>query len=93
MQRSSIYSVEHEVLSQMLYELRHSRRLKQAEVAKLIDRPQTYVSAVERGIRALDVIQLLRLLDAYKIDPVDFMTDFRRQLALKKSSKNRKRKS
>jgi transcriptional regulator with XRE-family HTH domain len=43
--------------------------LTQVELAKLLRKPQSFVSNYERGNRRIDVLELLRIVDALKADP------------------------
>lgn len=47
--------------------------MTQAEVARAIGRPQSFVSKAESGERRLDVVELLQLLSAIQVDPLDFI--------------------
>lgn len=46
----------------------------QAEVAKKLGKPQSFVSKVERGERRLDVAELKQFADMYK-KPLDFFVN------------------
>lgn len=41
----------------------------------MIGRPRTFMAKVEGGIRRLDVVELLEVLRALNVDPVDFMKE------------------
>jgi transcriptional regulator with XRE-family HTH domain len=43
--------------------------LTQTELAKLLRKPQSFVSNYERGNRRIDVLELLRIVEALKADP------------------------
>jgi transcriptional regulator with XRE-family HTH domain len=43
--------------------------LTQDELAKLLRKPQSFISNYERGNRRIDVLELLRIVDALKADP------------------------
>ena len=43
--------------------------LTQVELAKLLRKPQSFVSNYERGNRRIDVLELLRIVDALNADP------------------------
>jgi transcriptional regulator with XRE-family HTH domain len=44
--------------------------LTQQQVAKLLRKPQSFVSNYERGQRRIDILELLRIVDALRGDPV-----------------------
>jgi transcriptional regulator with XRE-family HTH domain len=43
--------------------------LTQVELAKLLRKPQSFISNYERGNRRIDVLELLRIVDALGADP------------------------
>lgn len=51
----------------------------QQEVADRLKRPQAFVSKYESGVRRLDLIELLDILDALEVDPSDFINQFLEQ--------------
>jgi len=58
MGKKSVYRPENKVLTTLLRKIRKEADLDQSELAELLDRPQSYVSSVERGQRRLDLVQL-----------------------------------
>lgn len=80
MKRTSLYSQQHAVLVSYLRELRVLRELTQADVARAIGRPQTYLSDVEKGKRGLDLLQVKELCDAYGLPFPDFAEEFDKRL-------------
>ncbi len=63
--------------------------LTQAELAKLLRKPQSFVSNYERGQRRIDVLELLRIVDALEGDARAIFTDIIGRRAGGKSSKGR----
>lgn len=57
----SIHSVEYQVVLSLLKELRQEAGLRQADLAAIVGRPQTFVSKYELGERRLDIIELRQL--------------------------------
>lgn len=62
-----------------MVETRKSRRLTQAEVAKRLQRPQSFVSKYEIGERRLDVVEFLEVAEALDTDAQRLISKFYRQ--------------
>lgn len=58
MPAKSIHKVEYQTLLQMLRDIRTRAGLTQAELSEALERSQSYVSDVERGVRRMDLLQL-----------------------------------
>lgn len=65
----STFTSDYEKFRLLLIEARISADLTQAALARVLDRPQSYVSKYERGERRLDVIEFLQVARALGIDP------------------------
>jgi len=67
---SSLYSKEHKIIVEKLIKARHEAGLDQIEVAKKLNKSQSYLSKIESGQRKIDVIQLQKFAKLYnkKID-------------------------
>ena len=61
------------VITNLLVEARKAAGLTQVELAAQLQRPQSYVSKVERGERRLDVIEFLEVARALQLDVVAFL--------------------
>jgi transcriptional regulator with XRE-family HTH domain len=75
----SIFSERYRSLCRLLVETRKSRRLTQAEVAKRLQRPQSFVSKYEIGERRLDVVEFLEVAEALGTDAQRLISKFYRQ--------------
>lgn len=53
----------------LLVELRHSKNLTQAELARRLGKPQSFISKVELGERRLDVLEFIHFVQALGEDP------------------------
>lgn len=62
----TIYSKEYKFVLSQLRNARMASGLTQKEVAKLISKPQPYISKCESGERRLDVTELNRFAKIYK---------------------------
>lgn len=58
-------------LRKILRDARNEQKLNQKEVSRRISRPQSYISAVETGVRRLDITEFLKLANALGLDPVE----------------------
>jgi|SoimicMinimDraft_17_1059745.scaffolds.fasta_scaffold47025_1 transcriptional regulator with XRE-family HTH domain len=57
--------------------------LSQQQLAKLLRKPQSFISNYERGQRRIDILELLRVVDALGGDPIEI---FREILKRKRAS-------
>lgn len=72
----SLHRPESEVLRQMLLAARHEAGLTQADMAEAWGVPQERISAIERGIRRLDLVELQDLCNLLGVDLLEFVKDF-----------------
>lgn len=79
MKHASIHSAEHRILVDLLRELRVVRKLSQLDLAARMDRPQSYISAVERGGRGLDLLQVLEFTKAMGVTFTEFATELEKR--------------
>ena len=63
-----MHAKEYQVTIKRLKEARLALGLKQGDVATKIDKPQSYISKIERGERRIDVAELSILARIYKKD-------------------------
>ena len=77
----SIYSANQERLQQLLRRVRVEARLTQVDLAKRLQKPQSFVSKYESGERRLDLIELKQVCEAMGVDLVQFVKEFVKQLA------------
>ena len=54
---------------------RETADLSQADLARKIDKPPSFIGKYELGERRLDVIELFVVLKALKIDPIIFLQE------------------
>lgn len=69
--RNSVYSKEYQNVIKRLREARFAVGLKQADVAKKLGKPQSYVSKIERGERRVDIAELKLFAKVYQ-KPISF---------------------
>lgn len=62
----TIHSSEYKTIIEKLRKAREKTGLTQQEVAEKLDKPQSYISKIERGERRIDVVELAELARMYK---------------------------
>lgn len=73
----SLRSRRHQKLCELLVAARRKAALTQAELARRLGRPQSFVAKVEGGERRLDVIELIDLCEALDADPTRLLRQIR----------------
>ena len=69
----SIHDPRYQDLIKKLIELRESKNVTQVELARRLEKPQSYVSKVEILERRLDVIELYDWLNSIDVKITDFI--------------------
>ena len=69
----SIHDPRYQDLIKKLIELRESKNVTQVELARRLEKPQSYVSKVEILERRLDVIELCDWLNSIDVKITDFI--------------------
>lgn len=67
--KKALYEQRYAAFTDLLKEERKNADLTQAQLAKKLRRPQSYVSKYERGDRRLDVIEFLEIAKVVGFDP------------------------
>jgi transcriptional regulator with XRE-family HTH domain len=70
-------SPRYERLLALLTQLRTNAGLTQADVAKHLRRPQSFVSKYENGERRLDLIELIEIADLLNFDLMDVVQELK----------------
>lgn len=65
----SVFTDAYGELLSLLVETRKAAGVTQVELAKRLNRPQPFVSYLERGERRIDVIEFCAIARALEIDP------------------------
>jgi transcriptional regulator with XRE-family HTH domain len=68
--KKTIHNSEYGKLISLLIELRKHNDITQIELAKKINKPQSFVSKYETGERRIDVIEFLEISKAIKANPI-----------------------
>lgn len=70
------HSKEHQALIALLKRLRLDAGVKQEELAKKLNRPQSYVSKYETGERRLDFVDVYLICEALDVSFVEFVEGY-----------------
>jgi transcriptional regulator with XRE-family HTH domain len=68
--------IERKRLLELLRHVRLEAGLKQTELAKKLQRPQSFISKYESGERRLDLLELQQLCAALKLSLTEFVMRF-----------------
>lgn len=68
------------ILGEVLTRIREREGLKQSEVAERLGLPASYLSKVENGTRRLDVIELIRIAEAMRVEPAEVVREVQKAL-------------
>lgn len=71
-----LHSYPYNLFAELLTARRKELGLLQTEVAKRLNKPQSFVSKYENVGRRLDVIELIAILKALELSPHDFFDRF-----------------
>ncbi|MBB6247741.1 helix-turn-helix transcriptional regulator [Rhodanobacter sp. A1T4] len=80
MPAKSIHKNEYSVLLRRLRALRTEAGMTQVDLSAALQRPQSYVSDVERGSRRMDLLQLRELCNACGQSLNEFVDKFEQEL-------------
>lgn len=80
MPTKSIHKSEYSILLRRLRALRTAAGLTQVDLSTALQRPQSYVSDVERGSRRMDLLQLRELCHACGRSLTEFVDEFEQEL-------------
>lgn len=68
--RKSVHTRAYKALCERLVAARQKAGLSQAELAKILEKSQSFVAKYEGGERRIDVIELLEITQALNADPI-----------------------
>ena len=80
---SNIWSKQNRVLQEFLKEVRISAQLTQQQLARKINRHQSYISKYESGERRLDLIELKEIVENCNISLNRFVLEFTKRVEKK----------
>lgn len=76
----SVFTKRYKIFRDELEKARLAAGLSQEQLAKRVGWDQTYVSKIERGVRRVDVIELIAICDAIGIDAAAFVRGLQRKI-------------
>lgn len=76
----SIHSPAQRKLQRLLRQVRNGAGLRQIDLAKLLRKPQSFVSKYEAGERRLDLLELQQVCQAVGVTLVEFVERFENSL-------------
>ena len=66
---------DHKVVGIALAAARQGANLTQAELAKRLGKPQSFVSSYEAGQRRVDLLEIIRISESLNADPVTLVRE------------------
>jgi transcriptional regulator with XRE-family HTH domain len=69
----SVHTRNYQLFLELLIKARKDAGVTQEQLAKRLNRPQSFVSKCENGERRLDVIELLQFLQSIGVEPLNFL--------------------
>lgn len=67
--KKSIFTEKYNRFRELIVKARKEAGLSQGEIAKKLNRPQSFVSKYERGERRIDIVEFLEVAKAIGINP------------------------
>lgn len=87
MARTTVHRPEYKALLERIRTGRVEAGVTQAAVASALDRPVSWVSDIETGIRRLDAVELMDLCELLGLDIVQLVTDWSAEVRPKPQNK------
>lgn len=74
-----MHSGQYQIFREMVVQARKESKLTQVQVAKMLGKPQSYVSKVELGERRLDFTEFVDFANVIGIDIIKFVKAYQKQ--------------
>ena len=75
---TSMFTDRYDHFRQMLVKRRKAIKLSQENLGKKVDTDQSTVSKMERGVRRIDVVEMIDMAEALGLDPHDIITELQK---------------
>jgi transcriptional regulator with XRE-family HTH domain len=82
----SLFTREHQVLTELLRDVRARSGMTQIDLAKKLKESQSYISKWERGVLRLDLVQVRNLCQALGMTLQELVVEYEKRLGGKKRS-------
>ena len=77
--QKSLQSAEYQRLIALLIAERQRAGIRQAALAKKLDKPQSFVAKYEGGERRLDIVEFIAIAEALAADPIKLLKRYMRE--------------
>ncbi|WP_395490652.1 helix-turn-helix domain-containing protein [Cedecea davisae] len=72
---ASIYSDEYQLVIKTLREARLAQGLTQESLARMLERPQSFVAKFENGERRLDIVEFVHIANLLSLDLISIISE------------------
>ena len=69
----SVHTRNYRLFLESLIKARKNAGVTQEQLAKRLNRPQSFVSKCENGERRVDIVELLEILQSIGVEPIHFI--------------------
>jgi len=76
MSKRNPYDYQRQILRKILTNIRKNKNIKQIELAKSLNKPQSFISKYENGERNLDLIEINQLCKVLKFSLIKVIKEF-----------------
>ncbi|SFV67343.1 COG1396: Predicted transcriptional regulators [hydrothermal vent metagenome] len=76
MSKRNPYDYQRQILRKILTNIRKNKNIKQIELAKSLNKPQSFISKYENGERNLDLIEINQLCKVLKFPLIKVIKEF-----------------
>jgi transcriptional regulator with XRE-family HTH domain len=80
MPQKSVHTQAYKLLRARLISARRARKISQADLAKALGRPQSFIAKVEGGERRLDLVEFLAIASITGLNTAELIKDLSRAI-------------
>lgn len=78
--KKTLYTKNYQVFLELVYKIRVASNLRQIDLAKRLEAPQSFISKIESGERRVDLIELLEICRVMNVSIVDFVKELEKKI-------------